>query len=104
MISIGRASKTYPQFASAPTIESPHAYPKPFLFTRIPYDFRARATDKGPEDRHKTTEASSPALSGWEHPNPMSPAKRGLHKELRTSSDIARALPASQQIPVFGFQ
>jgi hypothetical protein len=43
MISIGRASKTYPQCASAPTIESPHAYPKLFLFTSIPYDFRARA-------------------------------------------------------------
>ena len=42
MISCGRASKTYPQFASAPTIESPHAYPKPMRFTRIPHDFRAR--------------------------------------------------------------
>jgi len=43
MISIGRASQTYPQFASAPTIESPNTYPKPCWFTRIPYDFRARA-------------------------------------------------------------
>ena len=53
MITFEQSSKTYPQeeilhfaqdkFASAPTIESPNTYPKPCWFTRIPYDFQARA-------------------------------------------------------------